>query len=198
MKQMPSVVATALLAVVWGRVLAAPAAFPTPVAYALATAVEASAATTRPWHWPMKRACLYYAFAGQALLAQAGIPAALRVGQVEYRPGTAAAYSIAPHAWLETEAYVIDYATLPRWGQVAVIPRNLVASDRSTVIPGVTQLLALPAEPNQSLGLYLSHHYRRFHALSTAARRNGLWQQPLLETDRFPRCKLTGISDHRP
>ena len=194
MKQMPSVVAAVLLLTVCGGVAAAPGAFPTHTVSALAAAVEAFAATTRPQHWPMKRACLYYALAGQTLLAQHGIPAMLRVGQVVYRPGTAAAYPIAPHAWLDTGAYVIDYAMLPRLGRVAVIPNNLVATNPSNVLPGVTQLLATPDDPNKALGLYLNHHYRRFLARSIAAQTTWSWRQRLLEADGFPRCTLTGTS----
>lgn len=176
MKQMPSVVATVLLFVVCGHAAAATAAFPTQTVYALGAAVEALASTTRPQHWPMKRACLYYALAGQALLAKHGIPAMLRVGQVEYRPGAVAAYPIAPHAWLETGAHVIDYAMLPRWGRVAVIPRDLVATDPLSVLPGVTQLLAMRDRPTKPLGLYLNHHYRRFHARSISRRdRSRCW-----------------------
>lgn len=198
MKQMPSVVATALLFVVCGHAAAAPAAFPTQTVYALAAAVEALAATTRPQHWPMKRACLYYALAGQALLAQQGIPAMLRVGQVEYRPGTPAAYPIAPHAWLETGSYVIDYAMLPRSGRVAVIPINLVATDSSNILPGVTMLLTTPDRRNKPLGLYLNHHYRRFHARSIAAQTTWSSKRRPLENDGFPRCTLTGTSDVLP
>jgi hypothetical protein len=144
---------------------------PTDVIHALAGAVEASVARTRPPHWPRKRACLYYALAGQALLAQQGIPAMLRVGRVVYRPGTASAHPIAPHAWLETADHFIDYAMLPRRGAVAVIATERLATHPAHVLPGVTRVLALAAEPDESLGLYLGHHYRRFHGRWIAARR---------------------------
>jgi hypothetical protein len=109
--------------------------------------------------------------AGQALLADHGLPAWLRVGQVVYWPGTTAAHPIAPHAWLETETYFIDYAALPRWGAVAVIPRDLVATDAAAVAPGVTRVLAISAELDGPLALYLDHHYRLYYGRSTAARR---------------------------
>jgi hypothetical protein len=147
-----------------GGPAAAPAALsPTAIIRALSPAVEASVESTRPLHWPMTRACLYYAIAGQALLARQGIAARLRVGQVVYSPGTAAAHPIAPHAWLETETYFVDYAALPRWGEVMVIPRDRVAAAPSELIPGVTQVLAITAGIDDALAHYLNHHYRHFY-----------------------------------
>ena len=173
MRQTPHIVAAALSLIAAGGLataLAGPPA-PTEVVRGLSTAVEASVASTRPPYWPMRRACLYYAMAGQALLADHGIAARLRVGQVVYWPGTAAAHPIAPHAWLETGTDFIDYATLPRWGEVAVIPRDLVATEPAAVVPGATRVLAISAELDGPLALYLDHHYRLYYGRSTTARR---------------------------
>jgi hypothetical protein len=138
---------------------------------ALSPVVDAVVAETRPLHWPMKRACLYYAFAGQALLVELGIAARLRVGQVVYWPGTATAHRIAPHAWLETATDFVDYAMLPRLGRTAIIPRQRVAAEPSAVVPGFTRVLAVEAELDDPLRLYLSHHHRRFNGGWVAARR---------------------------
>lgn len=129
---------------------------------ALGREVESVAARTRPPHWPMKRSCLYYALAGRAILARHGINATLRVGAVDYFPGTPWEHPIDPHAWLETETHFIDYATLPRCGQVSLIPRDRVANQPEAVRPGVTQVLTLPSEPDRALTTYLRHHARRF------------------------------------
>lgn len=173
------VVATLSLMVTLGVATVCPAADPsepappTSIIDALSAEVDATVASTRPPHWPMKRACLYYAIAGQTLLAEHGIPARLRVGRVVYRPGTAAAHPIAPHAWLETATDFVDYAMLPRGGQTAVIPLRQVATTPSAVVPGVTRVLAITAEVDASLGLYLRHHYRLFQGryMRPAARR---------------------------
>lgn len=129
----------------------------------LSLAVAAVAARTRPLHWPMRRACLYYAITGQALLAEQGIAAHLLVGRVVYWPGTAAEHAIDPHAWLETASEFVDYAMLPRSGRTAILPLEGVAALPSAVIPGVTRVLAIEAEPSNALHRYLSHHCRRFH-----------------------------------
>nr|WP_200347906.1 lasso peptide biosynthesis B2 protein [Halochromatium glycolicum] len=135
---------------------------PTDTIQALSVAVEAMAASTRPRYWPLKRACLYYALAGQVLLAEQGISAQLRVGRVVYHPGTARAHAIAPHVWLETATHFIDYATLPRWGQVTIIPRDRVAVVPAEVVPGGSRVLAARAEVDDGLRLYLNHHNRQF------------------------------------
>jgi len=135
---------------------------PTSIIDALSAEVDATVARTRPPYWPMKRACLYYAIAGQALLAEHGIPARLRVGRVVYWPGTASAHPITPHAWLETTTDFVDFAMLPRRGQTSVIPLQQVATSPSAVVPGPTRVLAIAAEIDAPLGLYLRHHYRLF------------------------------------
>jgi hypothetical protein len=149
--------------------LAGAARAPAATIRALSDAVAARAAATRPQHWPLRHACLYYALAGQALLARHGIPARLRVGRVVYRPGTPTAHPIDPHVWLETGNHLVDYAMLPRRGEVAIVPIGLVATHPSQAVPGVTQVLAIAADHNESLALYLRHHYRRFRALARLA-----------------------------
>jgi hypothetical protein len=136
---------------------------------ALAPAVEAAAAETRPRHWPLKRACLYYAIAGQALLARQGIPARLRIGQVVYQPGTRRAHAIRPHAWLEVGPYFVDYAAIPRWGDVAVIPADMVAVGPLQVQPGVSRVLAIGTVADAPLVHYLRHHFRCFRLRWTGA-----------------------------
>jgi hypothetical protein len=131
----------------------------------LASEVELMVERTKPMGWEMKRACLYYAFAGQHLLARQGIAARLWVGAVVYAPGTTAAYSISPHAWLETSTDFIDFSTLPRWGEVTVIPHQLVASERSEVKPGATGVLVLRTPENLRLLGYLTAHRARFEHL---------------------------------
>lgn len=133
-----------------------------PVIDGLADEVEWIAARTRPPHWPLKRSCLYYALAGRALLAHYGIDARLRVGAVDYCPGTASHHAIEPHAWLQTDTYFIDYATLPRCGQATRLPRNRVATDPMDVRPGVTRVLVLADAPTRALMFYLRHHSDRF------------------------------------
>jgi hypothetical protein len=164
MGQKITVLAAALLQLLsaWPAGGAAPGAASGGVIEALAPVVEATVVATRPRHWPMKRACLYYALAGQTLLARQGIATRLVVGQVVYQPGTPAAYAIAPHAWLETETRFVDYAALPRWGRVAVIPRDLVAVHPSEVVPGVTRVQVIADALDAPLQHYLNHHQRCF------------------------------------
>jgi len=129
---------------------------------ALAPVVEQAAARTRPATWPLKRACLYYALAGQYLLARAGIDTTLHIGTVIYDPQTPAAHRISPHAWLETAHHFVDYATLPRRGQVTVIGLGQVAADEADVMPGQTRVLALGEPDNPQLHAYVAVHRARF------------------------------------
>ena len=138
----------------------------------LASDVELTVARTKPMGWEMKRACLYYAFAGQRLLERQGIAASLWVGAVVYAPGTGATYPISPHAWLETSTDFIDFSTLPRWGEVTVIPHELVATERSEVKPGETRVLVLRRPENPRLLGYLTAHRARFE------RRVRRWEGP--------------------
>ncbi|MGE5155153.1 MAG: hypothetical protein ACM3ST_14200 [Bdellovibrio bacteriovorus] len=129
---------------------------------ALASAVERLVERSKPAEWALRRACLYYAFAGQHLLLQRGIVASVWVGAVVYDPETAASHEIWPHAWLETATHFIDYAALPRWGEVRVIPHHLVARSPSEVRPGVTRVLALQRVEDLDLVTYLAAHRARF------------------------------------
>jgi hypothetical protein len=153
----------ALLAVAMPAASRAQPATSTSIIEGLSEAVAAAAAATRPRHWPLRHACLYYALAGQALLARQGIAATLRVGRVVYRPGTPGAHPIAPHVWLDTGTHLVDYAMLPRRGEVAIVPKWRIATHPSQVVPGVTPVLVLAAHDDQALGLFLRHHHRRFH-----------------------------------
>ena len=129
---------------------------------AVAADVEQTAARTRPMSWPLRRACLYYALAGQYLLARQGIEARPRLGAVVYDPGTPAAHRISPHAWLETPTLFVDYATLPRRGRVTVLTLDHVAADAGDVIPGRTRVLAVAESGNPSLRAYFAVHRARF------------------------------------
>jgi hypothetical protein len=131
----------------------------------LAAEVERLVEWAKPPHWETRRSCLYHALAGQFLLAREGVPAALRFGSVVYAPGTVTAYRISPHAWLETATHLVDYSTLPRWGEVTVIPRDQAAPDVSRVSPGVTRVLALPWPADASLRGYLATHCSRFQGI---------------------------------
>jgi len=132
----------------------------------LASDVEQMVARTKPIHWEARRSCLYYAFAGQRLLARQGIAASLWVGTIVYDPGTPAAYPITPHAWLETADEFIDYSTLPRWGKVTVIPHQWVASKQSDVDPGVTRVLVLRFPEDLDILGYLTVHRARFEHMA--------------------------------
>jgi hypothetical protein len=128
----------------------------------LASAGERLVERSKPAEWALRRSCLYYAFAGQHLLARQGISAAVWVGAVVYDPGTAASHQIWPHAWLETATHFIDFSALPRWGTVKVIPRHLVARSPWEVRPGTTRVLALPRLEDLQVVAYLAFHRERF------------------------------------
>lgn len=149
----------------------------TEIAARLAPEVERMVARTKPIDWEMTRACLYYAFAGQRLLAHHGVAASLWVGSIVYAPETTAAYRIRPHAWLETATDLIDYSTLPRWGKVMVIPHGLVASGRSEVNPGVTRVLVLRRPEDLGLLGYLTAHRERFELMVRRGESATQWPQ---------------------
>jgi hypothetical protein len=172
----------ALLAVAMPAASQAEPAAPTSIIQGLSDAVAAAAAATRPRHWPLRHACLYYALAGQALLARHGIAATLRVGRVVYRPGTPGAHPIAPHVWLDTGSHLVDYAMLPRRGEVAIVPADLVARRPSQVVPGVTRVLTSTADHDERLGRYLRHHYQRFRDRYATA-----WPRPLTRPPTEPK-----------
>lgn len=128
----------------------------------LGAQVEKLAARTKPSDWELIRACLYYALAGQYLLAQHGVHAAIGIGAIVYNPGTPAHHQIVPHAWLETADLLVDYSTLPRLGKTTVIPRELVADHPENAYPGVTRALALHRPAGNDLINYLVTHRTRF------------------------------------
>jgi hypothetical protein len=128
----------------------------------LAAEIEHLVARTKPAGWENERSCLYYALAGQHLLAQRGIASTLRVGAVIYDPGTSTRHGISPHAWLETPTHFIDPATLPRWGEITVVPLELVVTSTSQVIPGRTMVLVRRRPGDPQLTQYLADHRRRF------------------------------------
>jgi len=128
---------------------------------AVAGEVEDTAARTRPSNWPLRRACLYYALAGQYVLARQGIPSSLRLGTVVYGPGGPSAHRISPHAWLETATHFVDYATLPRWGRPTIVSRQQVATAIAQVEPGRTAVLALTEPIAGPMRGYLAVHRAR-------------------------------------
>jgi len=128
---------------------------------AVAGEVEDTAARTRPSNWPLRRACLYYALAGQYVLARQGIPSSLRQGTVVYGPGGPSAHRISPHAWLETATHFVDYATLPRWGRPTIVSRQQVATAMAQVDPVNTAVLALREPIVGPMRGYLAVHRAR-------------------------------------
>jgi hypothetical protein len=128
----------------------------------LASEVERLVQLSKPADWDLRRACLYYAFAGQHLLWQRGIAASIWIGAVIYDPGTPTSHKIWPHAWLETATHYIDYSALPRWGQVKIIPLHLVARSPLEVRPGITRVLALRRMEDLDVAVYLATHRARF------------------------------------
>ena len=128
----------------------------------LAGQVEELVAHSKPADWEMRRSCLYYALAGQYLLARNGIDAILWTGAVVYDPRTRARHPISPHAWLETASHFIDYSTLPRWGEVTVIPREQTATEKTGVHAGITRVLLFHRPGDSALIEYLDTHRARF------------------------------------
>lgn len=124
--------------------------------------VEALVALTKPADWAPIHSCLYYAMAGQYLLARQGVSARLVVGTVIYRPHAAGQHRINPHAWLETGSYLIDPSALPRWGEITVIPLRLVARRFTDIRPGFTALLTIRRQTSPELRDYLAVHRAHF------------------------------------
>jgi hypothetical protein len=135
----------------------------------LTPAIEALTECTTPANWELLHACLYYALAGQYILAGRGIPTRLKGGAVLYYPDTPVHHDIKPHVWLETDTHFIDCSALPRWGYIAVIPLQQVARNPASVIPEMTRLL-IPEERNDTEFLdYVARHRARFeHILRRA------------------------------
>jgi hypothetical protein len=128
----------------------------------LASRIEALAARTMPANWELLHACLYYALAGQYILAQRGFVTRLEGGAVIYNPFSSACHDIKPHVWLETDTHFIDGSTLPRWGYITVIPRQRVARHPGEVIPGFTRILILEQRSDPEFLNYIATHRARF------------------------------------
>ena len=129
---------------------------------ALALDIEILAAHTRPAEWELVRSCIYYALAGQYLLARHGVATRLESGAVIYDPHTPMRHGIDPHIWLESPTHLIDCATLPRWGEISVIPLSLVARHPAEVMPGVTRVLIVDRYRDPVYLAYLAGHRDRF------------------------------------
>lgn len=135
----------------------------------LAPAIEALTERTTPFDWELLHACVYYALAGQYILAHQGIPTRLKGGAVLYNPYTPLHHDIKPHAWLETDTHVIDCAALPRWGYIAVIPLQQVARNPASVIPWMTRLLILEDRDDPQFLDYVARHRARFERVLRGA-----------------------------
>ena len=129
---------------------------------ALALDIEILAAHTRPVEWELQHACIYYALAGQYLLARHGVATRLEAGAIQYDPHTPMRHGIDPHIWLESPTHLIDCATLQRWGEISVIPLSLVARHPAEVMPGVTRILIVDRYRDPAYLDYLAGHRDRF------------------------------------
>jgi hypothetical protein len=128
----------------------------------LAPAIEALTERTTPSDWELLHACLYYALAGQYILARRGIITRLKGGAVLYYPDTPLHHDIKPHVWLETGTHFIDCSALQRWGYIAVIPLQQVARNPASVIPWMTRLLILEERNDPEFLDYVARHRARF------------------------------------
>jgi hypothetical protein len=134
------------------------------LAASLAPEIDALVETSKPVLWPKRRACLYYALAGQRLLARHGIAAAIRTGTVVYSPLTTARHSIHPHFWLETPTHFIDFSTFPRWGKASVAPLDRIARHRRELLPGIALILAAPMPCNLQCETFVGRHRLSFES----------------------------------
>jgi len=128
----------------------------------LAPAIEALTERTTPANWELLHACVYYALAGQYILARRGIPTRLKGGAVLYYPDTPLHHDIKPHVWLETDTHFIDCSALPRWGYIAVIPLQQLARNPASVIPEMTRLLILEERNDPEFLDHVATHRARF------------------------------------
>ncbi|MGB7930912.1 MAG: hypothetical protein WCH04_01570 [Gammaproteobacteria bacterium] len=135
----------------------------------LAPAIEALTERTTPANWELLHACLYYALAGQYILARRSIITRLKGGALLYYPDTPAHHDIKPHVWLETDTHFIDCSTLPRWGYIAVIPLQQVARSPASVIPEMTRLLILEERNDPEFLDYVARHRARFERILRGA-----------------------------
>lgn len=128
----------------------------------LAPGIEELTERTAPPDWELLHACLYYALAGQYLLARSGISTRLEGGVVVYAPSTPLHHRIKPHVWLETAAHFIDCSALPRWGYIVVIPMQQVALNPASIAPSTTRLLILKQRDDAEFNDYVATHRARF------------------------------------
>ena len=128
----------------------------------LAPAIEALTERTTPANWELLHACVYYALAGQYILARRGIPTRLKGGAVLYYPDTPLHHNIKPHVWLETDTHFIDCSALPRWGYIAVIPLQQVARNPESVIPEMTRMLIQEERNDPQFPDHVVTHRARF------------------------------------
>jgi hypothetical protein len=133
----------------------------------LAPAIEALTERTTPFDWELLHACVYYALAGQYILAHQGIPPTERRGCAQPVYPTASRHQT--HAWLETDTHVIDCAALPRRGYIAVIPLQQVARNPASVIPWMTRLLILEDRDDPEFLDYVARHRARFERVLRGA-----------------------------
>jgi hypothetical protein len=131
----------------------------------LAPEIETLTERTTPADWELLHACVYYALAGQYILARRGIRTRLKGGAVLYCPDTPLHHNIKPHVWLETGTHFIDCSALPRWGYIAVIPLQLVARTPAEVIPDVTRLLILEDRNDPEFLDHVATHRARFNRI---------------------------------
>ena len=135
----------------------------------LAPAIEALTERTTPANWELLHACIYYALAGQYILARRGILTRLKGGAVLYYPDTPLHHDIKPHVWLETGTHFIDCSALPRWGFIAVIPLQQVARDPASIIPEMTRLLILEERYDPEFLDHAATHRARFDRILRGA-----------------------------
>jgi hypothetical protein len=140
----------------------APTRYLIAITQCLAPGIEALTERTLPPDWQLLHGCLYYALAGQYLLARCGIGTRLKGGAVVYFPTSPLHHRIKPHVWLETPGHYIDCSALPRWGYIVVLLLREVARDSESIIPGLTEVLILEERDDQEFGDYVTTHRTRF------------------------------------
>jgi hypothetical protein len=135
----------------------------------LAPTIEVLTERTTPANWELLHACVYYALAGQYILARLGIAARIKGGAVLYYPDTPLHHRIKPHVWLETDTHFIDCSALPRWGYIAAIPLQQVARNPASVIPKMTRLLILEERNDPVFLDHVATHRARFDRILRGA-----------------------------
>lgn len=128
----------------------------------LAPEIDTLTERTVPVEWQLLHACLYYALAGQYLLARYGVGSRLKGGAVVYFPTSPLHHRIKPHVWLETAGHYIDCAALPRRGYIVVLPLRQVAQDAAAIVPALTEVLILEERNDPEFIDYVARHRTRF------------------------------------